>query len=400
MRKFYLVLLSLCAVCINAQNKIIGYKYWFNYDTVPKIVEINPSANSLLSIQIDAPDFNKGVNIIYLQTIDEKNNLSVPISSFFYGAQSAAVTSLHYWFNDRTRLAKTIYLQTGKVVNILQDINASELKDGIHYMTIRVKDDIGNWSVPVSQFFYKTSATQFADNKVVSYSYFFDNNYQDVIQGEITPENHILFINDLAIGQLSQGLHRITFLLKDARGLSSQPLTAFLTITPAGKITQNASTVYRYWFDNLLEKMVTTELVPPFVSGNIDETVDLTNFRGLNRKMYVQVSDSKGLWSVPTIDTVTINSNVGLKNLSGDNDLIFYPNPNKGEFFIKSSLTENALLVISDVVGKIIYTGNLPVQNQHKVTVAKVPFGNYFIWFIKSDGNITEKGKLIIEGQY
>lgn len=397
MRKFYLVLLSLCAVCINAQNKIIGYKYGFNFDTVPKSVDINPSSNSLLSIQIDAPDFNKGVNIIYLQTIDEKNNLSVPISSFFYGAQNVAVTSLQYWFNDSTQLAKTINLQTEKVANILQDINTSDLMDGIHYMTTRVKDDIGNWSVPVSHFFYKTSANQFTENKVVSYSYFFDDNYQDIIQGEVTPGNNILFINDLAIGQLSQGLHRITFLLKDARGLSSQPITSFLTITPTGKISQNAATVYRYWFDNMLEKMVTTELLPPFVSGNIDETVDLTNFRGIDRKMYVQVSDSKGLWSVPTIDTVTINSNVGLKNLSGDNDLIFYPNPNKGEFFIKSSLTENALLVISDVVGKIIYTGNLPVQNQHKVTVANVPSGIYFIWLRKSDGNITEKGKLIIE---
>ncbi len=397
MRKFYLVLLSLCAVCINAQNKIIGYKYWFNCDTVPKIVEINPTANNFLSIQIDAPDFNKGANIIFLQIIDEKNNLSVPISSFFYGAQTAAVTLLQYWFNDSIQLAKSISLQAGKMVNIQQDINTSELKDGIHIITTRMKDDIGNWSVPVSQFFYKTSATQFTENKVVSYSYFFDDNYQDVIQGEITPGNNVLFINDLAIGQLSQGLHRITFLLKDARGLSSQPITSFLTITPTGKISQNAATVYRYWFDNLLEKIVTTELVPPFVSGNIDEIVDLTNFKGLNRKMYVQVSDSKGLWSVPTIDTVTINSNVGLKNLSGDNDLIFYPNPNKGEFFIKSSLTENALLVISDVLGKIIYTGNLPVENQRKVTVANVPSGIYFIWLRKSDGNITEKGKLIIE---
>ena len=81
-----------------------------------------------------------------------------------------------YWFDtDFPSKVYTAHMQS----DISFDADISTFHQGMHYITFRVKDDKGKWSTPLTQYFYRTSSDNGADNSLTSYEYWLDTDYAE-----------------------------------------------------------------------------------------------------------------------------------------------------------------------------------------------------------------------------
>lgn len=79
-----------------------------------------------------------------------------------------------YWFD--TDFPSKVYIAHTQS-DISFDADISTFHQGMHYITFRVKDDKGKWSTPLTQYFYRTSSDNGADNSLTSYEYWLDTDY-------------------------------------------------------------------------------------------------------------------------------------------------------------------------------------------------------------------------------
>ena len=62
---------------------------------------------------------------------------------------------------------------------IALDLDVSDLSQGVHYLNFRAKDKLGNWSNLLTQYFYRTSMDNGADNALNSYEYWIDKDIEN-----------------------------------------------------------------------------------------------------------------------------------------------------------------------------------------------------------------------------
>ena len=104
----------------------------------------------------------------------------------------------------------------------------------------------------------------------------------------------------------------------------------------------------------------------------------------------VLITDSNGCM---VVQTVLVNSTVGIVSTDFQSSIKVYPNPSKGDFSIEiNSLGNHYTLKIMNPVGKLIYNESieLPIgKNLIPVAMDNSREGLYFIQIISNDGIIT-----------
>jgi hypothetical protein len=96
--------------------------------------------------------------------------------------------------------------------------------------------------------------------------------------------------------------------------------------------------------------------------------------------------------SMPTTITVT-----GMENLSDVGVIQLYPNPNDGRFVLHvdplSSRGNTAQLLITDVVGRVVYQANLKNETE-EITIADNPNGMYWVTLLMNGK--TYRAKVVV----
>ena len=112
----------------------------------------------------------------------------------------------------------------------------------------------------------------------------------------------------------------------------------------------------------------------------------------------LSVTDS-GCTSTVFSDTVLVTNTTGISSVTGATDIIIVPNPNTGEFNIVfgSVLNQNVNLRISDMQGRVVYTGsyNNVTNDRIAVDASFLPNGVYTATIV-TDGSLTNR-KVVIE---
>lgn len=146
---------------------------------------------------------------------------------------------------------------------------------------------------------------------------------------------------------------------------------------------------------------VTAACASPVV-GTVKPDESLNIFRG---------NDSKGTWKLFASDNVrlltgkvttwdleicTRDSKALAVNeaVTNSNNIKVYPNPNNGQFFIKSKdLGGDARVMIYDMAGKLVYSSgfNLVKGESTNEFSTKLPTGSYLIKVASPNGNYTQK---------
>lgn len=232
--------------------KIVEFEYWFDDDYVNKILA--PASNmSSFSINTneDVSSLSDGLHVINIRFKDEENNWSSIASDFFYKIPTnnlitnPKIVEFEYWF-DNDYLNKIVSAANDQVVfsiNSNEDVNS--LLVGIHTANIRFKDEEGNWSSILSSFFYKTPNNSIVLKDIVTYEYWFNDDYANVTNLVIGPnqiENLDTFVVPENVG-LGIGNHYFNIRFQDTEGewsaILSEPFEIVTLETPTNSTIKN-----------------------------------------------------------------------------------------------------------------------------------------------------------------
>ena len=127
---------------------------------------------------------NNGVHNFNIRFKDNTGFWSSVISHFFYKTPQQivtqnSITEYRYWFDNDFANALNLSLTPNQQINLMENLNLTQVPKGIHEVNFQFKDTLGRWSVvltetiekialPIADFSY--SAMPYCDSTVVSFT--------------------------------------------------------------------------------------------------------------------------------------------------------------------------------------------------------------------------------------
>ncbi len=227
-RKIILILWTICCgFCAVAQNIIYAEYYW----------DTDPGFNSGTSISISAPDtlltlnvpiptsgLSPGIHHLFIRTLDDQGNWSMPINKLYYIDNTSKVPlsyAEYFWDTDQGFGSGTsISISTpDSLLTLNVPIPTSGLSPGIHHLFIRTLDDLGNWSMPINKLYYIDNTSKVP----ITYAeYFWDtdpgfgNGQQITFNPSDTSVGQVLSLE--APDTMSNGIHQLYLRVYDSIG--------------------------------------------------------------------------------------------------------------------------------------------------------------------------------------
>ena len=231
-------------------NEIAAYQYWFDDDYNNAVNQpVTPAQDFVLLGDIDAGSLSTGVHVFYIRYKDSRGQWSSPLAQFIYkipeqntGISTNEIAAYQYWFDDDYNNAVNQPVTPAQHFVLLSDIDAGALSSGIHAFYIRYKDSRGQWSSPIAQFIYKIPVSLSADNNIVAYRYWFDDDFENAVNLPVVPAQSILSLTEqIDMTQMMEGEYTLHFQFQDTMGMWSSPTidTIVKNALPIAKFTYN-----------------------------------------------------------------------------------------------------------------------------------------------------------------
>lgn len=189
-----------------------------------------------------------GIHSLTIRVQDDNGVWSSSLTKYFIiPEKTSAATSIverEYWIDGN--IAARTSLDASPT-----EISLVELAVGMHSLTVRVKDDTGVWSPPLTKYFVVPSATNQEDMKIARYVYWFDDDNANAVVGTVTNANGVL---DIDLGQLTDGEHTLSWSMADSRGVWSEVKTATFTFTRTA-ITSSMIALTKSSFEYVAEEI-------------------------------------------------------------------------------------------------------------------------------------------------
>jgi len=299
MRKFYLILLSLCTVCCFGQNQITGYTFWYNNDYASRTTQaIVPQQQAELSFQAETSGLSEGLNIFHFQVFDQNDVYSSPISKFFYKTKGAPsdtnrIAAYRYWFNNDMAQSDTVYITAAKQADILTEIDANALNDGLNSIHIQVMDQQEIWSSVLSQYFLKSNT-----HYINAYQYWFNSDIASAVTVSVFPSKIVLINDAIDASALNEGMNIMHLRFRDEQNLWSSTISQFFFKTQTGGSDTAKICSYQYWFDNDFAGAV-TENITAVAHAHISAALPTNLLNNGIHVVHIRFKQENGLWSSP-----------------------------------------------------------------------------------------------------
>lgn len=404
MRNIIIQLILFCCMIptVLAQNKIKQYEYWLDGNfSGRQVVNVTPTATLELSALPANSIIKQGLHRLNIRFLDTNNKYSAVITQFVEGLTvSPQISSYEYWF-DKSYAQKTLVaLSPSSVIN-LQNIDISAVSNGMHSFNIRFLDRASKWSAVETAKLYKSSGNSLSKNSIAGYRYWFDNNFGNNVYKNLSSRPEVLnSVETIDLSSFPKGNnHVLNIQFKDALGLwTAVQSTKIYNSAGGSNALDNAVTAYRYWIDNGFANCINKTVNPAYAFVSVDESIDLSTFKGNNRKFYIQFKDALGLWSSVITDTVSVPLNAGINDLLADADNInVFPNPSKGHITILTDrLLQNTTISIANTLGEIVYSVRHEMLNGANLDLNELPAGVYFLRIVEGDKKSTVATRKII----
>ena len=256
MKKYLFIYLFIgWGLAVSGQSAIQSYEYWFNSNTDNKTSEAiaSPAASFDLAVLADASHLPDGVNTFTVRFKDDLGIWSAPLTRFFvkipeqqYSTVPKNIVAWEYRLNNNPFVKQGVAPTTSFVLD--EQISTDVLPDGVNTFTVRFKDDLGNWSSPLTRFFVKIPEQQFSTvpKKIVACEYRLNN--ETTIKQEIAPVETFVLDKQIDASQLPDGMNVFMVRFKDDLGNWSSPLTRFFVKIPQidGSVSENLIKAYEY----------------------------------------------------------------------------------------------------------------------------------------------------------
>jgi hypothetical protein len=316
MKKLFTIIFSLITLTASTQNFIERYQYWFNSDAENMISGLtgqdpgDPAYS--FSTTIGSDGLADGLHVLNMRFSDSEGKWSSVLSRFFYRmpateAAGTIIDRVSYWFNNDIASA------TGEAVSgegsfmFNQSVSVEPLPEGLHVLNLRFRDSEEKWSPVLSRFFYKMPAPVVAGKKLVSYSYWYNNEFENAVEHAVPQSGTILMNEKLDASSLTDGLHVFNIRFRDSGGKWSSTLSRFfykMAVSPVSG--ENLVTAYRYWFNENDGGMYNVKLDEPVNPLHLVADIKLPYLETGDNDFSIQFMDMEGKWSPALTETFEV----------------------------------------------------------------------------------------------
>ena len=199
-------------------NNINGYQYWFDHNYDAQSTEaVAPNGQLLLDTGIDLQNVSNGLHIFSIRFKDDKGKCSIPQNQYFYfnNLTDSNIVTYQYWFDNNIDANTLVSTSPVQHMQLTEMIPIENIEEGLHMFSIRFKDDKGNWSVPVNQYFYKSNHV--IDNKITAYRYWINDDFNNAVYVSVDSPTQLLNLSEnIDFPGLAIGNYTIHFQFKDS----------------------------------------------------------------------------------------------------------------------------------------------------------------------------------------
>lgn len=295
-----------CMVAM-AQGGVVEREYWLDNNVQSQSLGTSPATLNISSLP-------PGLHWFTMRVKDGQGMWSSAMTRAFIipneidNSTATSIQGGEYWLDDNIAGRQAIGVSP-------VTINISSLTAGLHWFTMRVKDDLGYWSSTLTKAFIIPDEM---DNSTASTIQRREVWFDDNVAGRQTIGVAPVMLD---ISSLSVGLHSLTMRVQDDLGYWSSTVTKFFII-PEATVEEEVELVrYCYWFDDDVAHAVVGELPVSgkVVSGVIDVDLATVPTSGEHTISWI-IGDSKGAWGfcIGEVNTMEFFNSRGDVNMDGN----------------------------------------------------------------------------------
>ncbi len=144
-------------------TNIVGFEYFFNVDPglgEGEAIVVDPANEINFLSTINTSGLPRGMHTLFVRSQNNVGQWGIPMKKLIYidAIDSAAtlVTEAEYFFNvdPGIGLATNLEFNDSTSVNVPVTINIEGLSTGIHTLYVRVKNNVGQWGIPMKKLVY------------------------------------------------------------------------------------------------------------------------------------------------------------------------------------------------------------------------------------------------------
>ena len=403
---------------------IVGYEYWFDQDIANKtVVSVSAAEEVLVNFDVDASALSYGMHTLHTRYVDSESTYSSDAASFFYKLPAAnlsdrAIVGYEYWFD--TDISNRVYVAAtpGKEVLIMEDIDASNLQEGLHTLYVRFKDNTGHLGSAEETPFRQLRSIPTGPVKVMAYRWWIDQDFANHTYVPINPavvDFNIIEDIDVSDFILDTLCHVINFELLDNKNYWSSVVQDSFCYDYILPVELFEFTVRRQAEDALLQWKTASEVDINYyqiekstdgitfspigqvaASGNATE-IEVYEFLDTNLK---NVHFSYVYYRIKIVETTNEVEYSKIKSLkliqSVDGLVSIYPNPANETvtILIYTKRSDSGQLELLDVSGRILDYREIEIDSgahQFEFDLGQLAAGMYFIRWQTSSDQTTKK---------
>ena len=227
MHRKLMLLLFLCLFIMARGQALYDYRYWFDGDE--STIHTGSSDKGAWQMDFDIGALNENLHMVHFQVKDAKGVWSVPTTRYFIKMpQTLGVNYMTcvIMIDGKKYKQENVSTQDG-IIN--WSLDATDLKPGLHKAQVFVVTQSGATTSVKEAFFFRNMTTAERGNVKCLYSVDGDEHYTEA--GTL---NGNLYHFDLDVANLSDGFHRLSYMLMSEDGTSSKVMTSFFVKTPLG----------------------------------------------------------------------------------------------------------------------------------------------------------------------
>ncbi|MEM7373980.1 MAG: PKD domain-containing protein [Bacteroidota bacterium] len=291
--------------------RITEYEYWFDDAATVHSVSVTGALQSELSLDLNipTPTLAPGLHIFNIRFLDDLGQWSSPLSQYFHkGPVSdggiSEIIAYEYWIDeDFANKVSISHAPTG-TLNIDTLVDIANISPGLHIFNIRVLDEFGQWSSPLSQYFHKRQVSDGGISEIVAYEYWVDEDYANKVSVSHAPVGVLDLDTLLDMANLDRGLHTFNLRVLDEYGQWSSVLSQYFhKIGKPGLPLPNLVVGYRYWFDDMDSALVYQSLAVPENPLDLMVDIDASSLDTGFHRIHLQFLDTMEYWSSVLTDT-------------------------------------------------------------------------------------------------
>ena len=294
-------------------NELSVCEYWFDDDYAGRQqIAFAPDLQHQFSADIDVSQLTAGIHVFHIRYKGDNGFYSsMQSKTFLHIPENKQLTYFEYWFNDDFENRTGRALTPASQFQTVEDLDISNLNNGLNTISFRTKDNFGFYSSPTTIYFYKDDNLLDGPPDLTAYEYWFNNDYENRMETAFTPAEGQLLLTSVDAAALPEGVNVFNIRFKDEQGTYSITQSDIFYRKTLAPLTANNMVAYEYWFNNDYENRMETAFTPAegqrlttsFDAAALPEGVNVFNIR---------FKDEQGVYSVAQSQVFYKNSHAGL----------------------------------------------------------------------------------------